>query len=70
LKLDAHLHGEKEFVLLEEGSTGLLVHLYGVALCDALDSILEHLLSALLDGFYEQGLVPLQTELIHWVNLV
>jgi hypothetical protein len=27
LKLDAHLHGEKEFMPLEEGSTSLLVHL-------------------------------------------
>ena len=57
-------------MLLEEGSAGCLVYLESVVLRDTLDSILEHLLSALLDRSHEQGFVPLKTELIHWVDLV
>jgi hypothetical protein len=70
LELDAHLHGKKKLVLLEERSARDLVHLLLVVLHDARDSVLEHELFATLDGIVEEGFVPVKTELIHWINLV
>jgi len=70
LELDAHLHREEELMPLEERSASLFVDLQGVPLGDALDSILEHLVSTLFDGFHEKSLVPVKTELVHWVDLV
>lgn len=48
----------------------MFVNLKGVELDDALHSVRSHLLLTQLDGVHEEGFVPVQTELIHNVDLI
>jgi len=57
-------------MFLEEGSACLFVDLKGMELDDALHSVRTHLILTQLDGVHKEGLVPVQTELIHDVDLV
>lgn len=57
-------------MFLEERSACLFVNLQGVELDDTLHSIRTHLILTQLDGVHKEGFVPVQTELIHGIDLV
>ena len=57
-------------MLLEERHARLSVDLLLVVLDDSRDPVCEHQLLALSDGVFEQLLVPVETELVHRIDLV
>jgi hypothetical protein len=57
-------------MLFEKRSTSLFVNLKGVELDNALHSIRTHLILTQFDRVHKEGFVPVQTELIHGVDLV
>lgn len=55
--------------MLKERSAGLDVDIAFVSLADLYHPVLLALVLGVLDGLGEELLVPLETELVHWVDL-
>ena len=72
LHLDRQLESEQKLMLLEETAACIAINVQNVALRDRLNLVLlsHSILLRIVDGELEDVAVPLERELVHWVDPV